>query len=75
MGKVCIFLYENIGSGIFFIMEGTPEGRRINFHTLKEIFQVAEERKTQYNYNILVSILEVYNEKIWDILATPTQQG
>lgn len=56
-------------------MEGTPENRGINFRTLEELFRVAEERKGQYNYNISVSVLEVYNEQIRDLLASPAQQG
>ena len=57
-------------------MEGTPENRGVNFRTLEEFFfRVAEERKGQYNYNISVSVLEVYNEQIRDLLASPAQQG
>ena len=56
-------------------MEGTPENRGVNFRTLEELFRVAEERKGQYNYNISVSVLAVYNEQIRDLLASPAQQG
>jgi hypothetical protein len=44
-------------------------------HWRSFFFQVAEERKGQYNYNISVSVLEVYNEQIRDLLASPAQQG
>eukprot|EP01018_Ginkgo_biloba_P006102 Gb_27150 [translate_table: standard] len=56
-------------------MEGTPENRGVNFRTLEELFRVADERKEQYKYDISVSVLEVYNEQIRDLLASPTQQG
>jgi kinesin family protein C2/C3 len=73
--NVCIFAYGQTGTRKTFTMEGTPENRGVNFRTLEELFRVAEERKGQYNYNISVSVLEVYNEKIRDLLASPAQQG
>lgn len=73
--NVCIFAYGQTGTGKTFTMEGTPENRGVNFRTLEELFRVAEERKGQYNYNISVSVLEVYNEQIRDLLASPAQQG
>ena len=51
-------------------MEGTERNRGVNYRTPEELFKIAEERKDTVMYNISVSVLEVYNEQIRDLLAT-----
>ncbi|URD87944.1 KISc [Musa troglodytarum] len=68
--NVCIFAYGQTGTGKTFTMEGTEQNRGVNYRTLKELFKIAEERNETYSYNISVSVLEVYNEQIRDLLAT-----
>ncbi|KAI9201527.1 hypothetical protein LWI28_024840 [Acer negundo] len=68
--NVCIFAYGQTGSGKTFTMEGTEKNRGVNYRTLEQLFRTAEERKETYTYNIFVSVLEVYNEQIRDLLAT-----
>ncbi|TXG52642.1 hypothetical protein EZV62_021811 [Acer yangbiense] len=73
--NVCIFAYGQTGSGKTFTMEGTEKNRGVNYRTLEQLFRTAEERKETYTYNIFVSVLEVYNEQIRDLLATsPTSK-
>lgn len=67
--NVCIFAYGQTGTGKTFTMEGTEENRGVNYRTLEELFKIAEERRETFNYNISVSVLEVYNEQIRDLLA------
>ncbi|KAK7284348.1 hypothetical protein RJT34_19093 [Clitoria ternatea] len=67
--NVCIFAYGQTGTGKTFTMEGTPEHRGVNYRTLEELFQICEERHGIVKYELLVSMLEVYNEKIRDLLA------
>lgn len=67
--NVCIFAYGQTGTGKTFTMEGTTDNRGVNYRTLEELFHVAELRKAQFNYEICVSVLEVYNEQIRDLLA------
>lgn len=50
-------------------MEGTPENRGVNYRTLKELFKISEDRDGVMKYELYVSMLEVYNEKIRDLLA------
>jgi kinesin family protein C2/C3 len=69
--NVCIFAYGQTGTGKTFTMEGTEENRGVNYRTLEELFRVANERKGQFKYDISVSVLEVYNEQIRDLLASP----
>lgn len=56
-------------------MEGTEEARGVNFRTLEELFRIIKEREKLYRYEISVSVLEVYNEQIRDLLAVGSQPG
>lgn len=56
-------------------MEGTEEARGVNFRTLEELFHIIKEREKHYRYCVSVSVLEVYNEQIRDLLASETQPG
>ncbi|GFZ05160.1 di-glucose binding protein with Kinesin motor domain-containing protein [Actinidia rufa] len=73
--NVCIFAYGQTGTGKTFTMEGTNEARGVNFRTLEELFHIIGERKGQFQYEISVSVLEVYNEQIRDLLVLGTQPG
>lgn len=73
--NVCIFAYGQTGTGKTFTMEGTDEARGVNFRTLEELFHIIKERQQQFRYDISVSVLEVYNEQIRDLLVTGTQPG
>ncbi|XP_047315593.1 kinesin-like protein KIN-14R isoform X2 [Impatiens glandulifera] len=67
--NVCIFAYGQTGTGKTFTMEGTEENRGVNYRTLEELFKIAHERRELFSYDISVSVLEVYNEQIRDLLA------
>lgn len=68
--NVCIFAYGQTGTGKTFTMEGTEGNRGVNYRTLEELFNIAKERKETFKFDISVSVLEVYNEQIRDLLAT-----
>ncbi|KAL5755256.1 hypothetical protein ACOSP7_023476 [Xanthoceras sorbifolium] len=73
--NVCIFAYGQTGTGKTFTMEGTEQKRGVNYRTLEQLFEIAKERSETSTYNISVSVLEVYNEQIRDLLATsPTSK-
>lgn len=73
--NVCIFAYGQTGTGKTFTMEGSEQNRGVNYRTLKQLFKIAEERKDTFTYSISVSVLEIYNEQIRDLLATsPTSK-
>ena len=55
-------------------MEGTPENRGVNYRTLEELFRISRERTSTMKYELFVSMLEVYNEKIRDLLAENSLQ-
>ncbi|KAK3135685.1 hypothetical protein QOZ80_5BG0422170 [Eleusine coracana subsp. coracana] len=66
--NVCIFAYGQTGTGKTFTMEGVPENRGVNYRALEELFRMSEERSTSVAYTFSVSILELYNEQINDLL-------
>ncbi|XP_017604961.1 kinesin-like protein KIN-14R [Gossypium arboreum] len=68
--NVCIFAYGQTGTGKTFTMEGTGQNRGVNYRTLEQLFKLIEERKEISTFSISVSVLEVYNEQIRDLLAT-----
>lgn len=67
--NVCIFAYGQTGTGKTYTMEGTSENRGVNYRTLKELFRISSERSSTMRYELFVSMLEVYNEKIRDLLV------
>ncbi|MED6220556.1 Kinesin-like protein KIN-14R [Stylosanthes scabra] len=73
--NVCIFAYGQTGTGKTFTMEGTELNRGVNYRTLELLFEVSKQRSDTFSYDISVSVLEVYNEQIRDLLATgPTSK-
>ncbi|KAK9284924.1 hypothetical protein L1049_024105 [Liquidambar formosana] len=73
--NVCIFAYGQTGTGKTFTMEGTEQRRGVNYRTLEQLFKISRERRENFTYDISVSVLEVYNEQIRDLLATsPTSK-
>ncbi|XP_074311562.1 kinesin-like protein KIN-14S [Silene latifolia] len=67
--NVCIFAYGQTGTGKTFTMEGTSQNRGVNYRTLKELFRIADQRSCTMRYELYVSMLEVYNERIRDLLV------
>ncbi|KAK9016979.1 hypothetical protein V6N11_079469 [Hibiscus sabdariffa] len=55
-------------------MEGTPDNRGVNYMTLEELFRVSGERSGAMTYELFVSMMEVYNEKIKDLLGENSNQ-
>ena len=55
-------------------MQGTPESPGINMRALKELFQVAVDRESTVQMQVQASILEIYNDSIFDLL-TPSPRA
>ena len=72
--NVCIFAYGQTGTGKTFTMEGTPENRGVNYRALEELFRISNQRSSVMRYELFVSMLEVYNEKIRDLLIQNSDQ-
>jgi len=66
--RVCIFAYGQTGSGKTYTMEGPRVDRGVNFRALEEMFNLAAaDGNVDYDFN--VSVLEVYNETVCDLLV------
>ncbi|GBG25436.1 Kinesin, putative [Hondaea fermentalgiana] len=66
---VCIFAYGQTGSGKTFTMEGSRENPGVNLRALQRLFQLRHDRREEETFAFSVSILEIYNESVRDLLA------
>jgi len=64
----CIFAYGQTGSGKTHTMEGSEEDRGITFRALSALFREAERERATTRYEFAVEMLEVYNDKVRDLL-------
>lgn len=69
--SVCIFAYGQTGSGKTWTMTGPPSDRGVNTRALEELFVNTQGRSGDWIDTISVSLLEVYNENIRDLLGSP----
>jgi len=67
--NVCIFAYGQTGSGKTHTMEGTEADPGVNLRALSALFALREERQNDEEYRFTVSILEIYNETVRDLLT------
>ena len=51
------------------LLQGPVDNPGINQRALKELFVIVKERMEEWDYSILVSVLEIYNECVRDLLA------
>mmetsp|Transcript_19700 Transcript_19700/g.38525 ORF Transcript_19700/g.38525 Transcript_19700/m.38525 type:complete len:1205 (+) Transcript_19700:638-4252(+) len=67
----CIFAYGQTGSGKTYTMSGDEENRGINYLALEELFQCyAQRRAGGASYRFKVQNVEIYCEKVIDLLAS-----
>ncbi len=66
--NVAILAYGQTGSGKTYTMEGAPGNEGITFRSIQEVFSLAKERNEAYQYEISMTVVEVYNEKIRNLL-------
>lgn len=64
----CLFAYGQTGSGKTYTMEGPAEDRGLNYRLLENVFKEIHDRSATTQYDLHVSIMEIYNEAIVDLL-------
>ncbi|GMH37672.1 hypothetical protein BSKO_05545 [Bryopsis sp. KO-2023] len=73
--NVCIFAYGQTGSGKTHTMSGSDvenySGRGINYRALDDLFDIKKTRSDEVTYEIKVTMLEIYNEVLRDLLLEP----
>ncbi|GFP86382.1 kinesin-3 [Phtheirospermum japonicum] len=76
--KVCIFAYGQTGSGKTYTMMGKPglfDQKGLIPRSLEQVFETRQTLQAQgWKYEMQVSMLEIYNETIRDLLA-PNRTG
>uniref|UniRef100_A0A8C0ISQ9 Kinesin motor domain-containing protein n=1 Tax=Chelonoidis abingdonii TaxID=106734 RepID=A0A8C0ISQ9_CHEAB len=72
--NVCIFAYGQTGSGKTYTMEGVPEDPGINQRALQALYQEMEARAGLWKYSVTLSVVEIYNEAIRDLLGKEPQE-
>ncbi|KAL1767669.1 kinesin KIFC2 isoform X1 [Sigmodon hispidus] len=65
--SVCIFTYGQTGTGKTYSMEGPPENPGIAPRALQLLFR---EMGTGGHHHVTLSMVEIYNEAVRDLLAT-----
>ncbi len=65
--NVCVFAYGQTGAGKTFTMMGTAEKQGVNLRALNELFLETSRRDLE-TFDVSCSFLEIYNEKIKDLL-------
>ncbi|CAN0082747.1 unnamed protein product, partial [Hapterophycus canaliculatus] len=66
--NACIFAYGQTGTGKTYTMMGPPADRGVNARALEDLFARSSARRGEVDDAITISILEIYNEHIRDLL-------
>merc|ERR1719419_87186 len=74
--NLCIFAYGQTGSGKTYTMEGHDDNPGINQRALNLLFTLTKERLVgEWEFELGVSVLEIYNENVFDLLSdNPTEK-
>ena len=66
--NACVFAFGQTGAGKTYTMEGTATDPGVSHRTLNELFRLLEHRQDQCTSELKVSMIEIYNENIRDLL-------
>lgn len=69
--KVTCFCYGQTGSGKTHTMMGTPDDRGIIPKTIQMLFDAADEQVYTFAHTIKISVIEIYQDTIHDLLQYP----
>lgn len=72
--NACIFAYGQTGSGKTYTMSGpdltSEETWGVNYRALRDLFQISNARADIIKYEVGVQMIEIYNEKVRDLLVS-----
>ncbi|GLB33540.1 putative TRAFAC class myosin-kinesin ATPase superfamily protein [Lyophyllum shimeji] len=66
-----VFAYGATGCGKTHTISGTETDPGIIYLTMSDLFQRIEDRRDEWDVEVVVTFLEIYNEEIRDLLAEP----
>ncbi|KAK9723131.1 CAP-Gly domain [Popillia japonica] len=73
--NACIFAYGQTGSGKSYTMMGTQESNGIIPRLCDSLFDlIAKQQSSELSYKVEVSYMEIYNEKVHDLLDPKTNK-
>lgn len=67
-----VFAYGATGCGKTYTISGTPEEPGIIFQAMQDLFHRIEQLADEQEFKISISFLEIYNERIRDLLEPET---
>ncbi|XP_053304393.1 kinesin-like protein KIFC3 isoform X2 [Spea bombifrons] len=70
--SVCILAYGQTGSGKTYSMEGPSSDPGINQRALRLLLSEVKERTSCWDHHLTVSMAEIYNESLRDLLGADT---
>ncbi|TSR04279.1 Kinesin-like protein KIN-14E [Bagarius yarrelli] len=73
--NVCIFAYGQTGSGKTFTMLGDREQKNPGIipRTFNRIFEIIQENESKFEFKVLASMLELYNDRLQDLFVSPSE--
>jgi kinesin family protein C2/C3 len=69
--NTCVLAYGQTGSGKTYTMEGPVQDPGIHFRAVKDMFDMRSGHKSVRSYDFSISVLEVHNERVFDLLVDP----
>lgn len=73
--NVCIIAYGQTGSGKTYTMVGDDRNPGLYFSSVEQIYRTIKATKGQIEYDLSVSVVEIYNEQIRDLLVKSKQNN
>lgn len=67
--NVCLMAYGQTGAGKSFTMMGPPENPGVNRRAIKQLLELVSGNQDTMDVSIICSLMEVYNENVYDLLA------
>jgi len=66
---VCVFAYGMTGSGKTYTIEGPKGNRGIRERSFQKLFTYMRNKKREFEFEVHVSLLEIYNNQLRDLLV------
>ena len=66
----CVFAYGQTGTGKTHTMQGPANDPGVTYRAVKDLFDTADRAVMHgYTFSFRISVLEIYNERIFDLLV------
>nr|XP_055028447.1 stAR-related lipid transfer protein 9-like isoform X2 [Misgurnus anguillicaudatus] len=72
--NVCLFAYGQTGSGKTYTMMGTPDSIGLTPRICQGLFRFADDTADEQSCRVEISFLEIYNERVRDLLRGVEQK-